>query len=125
VALEVGVLRGDDGLTQHGRDPVVVDDHPPLGCELADDLAVARQHAGDGIGTVVVERADLRQVARIGEQDAANGAGHRGDQEQRDDGGAPRESEYDPGASGTRRNGLLHASSIRVSEQVESGVNVD
>ena len=40
VAIELGVLGGDDRLAQERVDVVVADDDAPLGGELADDLAV-------------------------------------------------------------------------------------
>jgi hypothetical protein len=50
VLFEVGVSVGDDRLPQHGRDVVVADHDAALGGELADDVAVARLDAGDGVG---------------------------------------------------------------------------
>ena len=72
-----------------GRDVVVADDDPALGGELADDVAVARQDAGDGVRPVVVEGADLGEVVGVGEEHAADRAEQRGGQEERGDRGAP------------------------------------
>jgi hypothetical protein len=63
---EVGVFGRHDRLAQDGGDVVVADDHPALGRELADHVAVARQEAGDGVGAVAVEGADFRKVAAVG-----------------------------------------------------------
>ena len=87
VAIEFRVLGGDDGLAQERVDLVVADDDAALGRELADHLAAARVDAGDGARRVVVERRDLRQIAGIREQHAAEHAEHRRDDEQRDEAG--------------------------------------
>ena len=88
MAIELGVLGRDDGLAQHGVDVVVADDDTPLRGELADDLAVGRQHTRDRARRVVVERRHLRQVARIGEENAAQDPEHGRNDEQRRDSGA-------------------------------------
>ena len=85
VLVEIGILGGDDGVAQQRIDVVVADDHAPLRRELADDLAVRRVHARDGAGAVVVERGNLREVAGVREEHAAQRAGHGRHQEQRDD----------------------------------------
>ena len=64
VLVEARVLRRDDRVSQRRRDVVVADDDAALGGELADRLAVARQERRDRVGPVVVERADLGDVAR-------------------------------------------------------------
>jgi hypothetical protein len=71
VLLEPGVLGGQDGLPQRRRDLVVADDDTPLGGELANHLAIAREEARDRAGLVVVERADLGKVVSKRKQNAA------------------------------------------------------
>jgi hypothetical protein len=101
VLLEICVLGRDDRLPQDGRDLVVADDDAALGRELSDDLAVSSCKARDGVGTVVIERADLREVAGIRKQDPADGAGQRHDGKQGDDASLLRDAQYDarPGAA--------------------------
>ena len=85
VLVELLVLGGDDRLAQPRRDLVVADDDPALGRELADDRAVVRVDAGDGVRRVVVERGDLRQVAGEDEEHTAHRSEHRGDGKERYD----------------------------------------
>ena len=85
------VFGGDDGLTQYWRDVVVADDDAPLGGELADLLAVAGQEPRNRVRLVVVERADLGDVVGVGEEDAAERAEQRRDDEERDETGLARE----------------------------------
>jgi hypothetical protein len=101
VLLEIRVLGRDDRLSQDGRDLVVADDDAALGRELSDDLAVSCCKARDGVGTVVIERADLREVSGIRKQDPADGAGQRHDGKQGDDASLLRDAQYDarPGAA--------------------------
>jgi hypothetical protein len=47
VAIEIGILGGDDRLSQQRVDVVVADDDAALGRELADQLAVSRVHPRD------------------------------------------------------------------------------
>ena len=84
---ERAVLGGDDRLPQHLRDVVVADDDTPLNGELADELAPAGLHARDGVGRVVVERDDLRQIRSVREQRSAYDAEDRGYGEQTDESG--------------------------------------
>ena len=63
--------------------------------ELADDLARWRVDARDRARRVVVERGDLRQVARVDEEHAGARSEHGGDDEQRDDAGAARDADDD------------------------------
>ena len=97
MAVEVGVLGRDDRLAEQRVDVVVADDDAALGGEFADQLAVGRIDARDRAGRVVVERGDLGQVAGVGEQDAAQDAEQRRDDEQRGDAGAPGEADDDMG----------------------------
>ena len=85
MAIELRVLGGDDRLAQKRVDVVVADHHAPLCRELADHLAAGRVDARDRARRVVVERRHLRQIAGVGEEDAAQHAEHRGDDEERDD----------------------------------------
>ena len=88
MAVELRVFGRDDRLPQQRVDVVVADDDAPLGGELADQLVVGRVDARDGAGGVVVERGDLRKVAGVREEHAAQDAGQGGGDEQRDDPGA-------------------------------------
>ena len=97
VAVEARVLGRDDRLAERRRDVVVLHDDAPLGRELADDLAVRGVDARDRVRRVVVERLDLGQVAGVGEQDAADDAEDRGEDEQRDEPGAPGDANDDVG----------------------------
>ena len=97
VPVELGVLGRDDRLPQQRVDVVVADDDAALGGELADHLAVARVDARDRARRVVVERRDLRQVAGVGEEHAAEDAEHRRDDEQRDDAGVAGDADDDVG----------------------------
>ena len=99
VAVEPRILRGHDGVPQRHRDVVVADDDPPLGRELADDVAVERLEARDRARCVVVERGDLRQVVAVREQQAGNRAGDRREDEQRDDAGAAGKADDETGHS--------------------------
>jgi hypothetical protein len=85
VAVELGVLGGDDGFAEQWVDVVVADDDPALRRKLADDLAVGSVNTSDRAGGVIVERRDLRQIAGIGEEHAAERAEHRHDNEQQGD----------------------------------------
>ena len=85
--VEPGVFGRDDRVPQRWRDLVVADDEAALGGEFADRLAVAREHARDGARTVVVERADLRNVAGEREEHAAQRAEQRRNDEQQDEAG--------------------------------------
>ena len=93
VAVELGVLGRDDRLAQQRVDVVVADDDAALRGELADELAVRRVDARDGARRVVVERGDLRQVAGVREEHAAQDAEQRGDDEQGDDPGVAGEAD--------------------------------
>ena len=55
---------GDDRVAQDLRNLFVGDEHAPLGRELADERAVAAEHARDRAGRVVVELRDLRAGRR-------------------------------------------------------------
>ena len=76
-----GIFGREDRLAQVRRNVVVVNDDAPFDRELADQLAVLAEHARDGVGRVVVERADFGEVVGIGEQHAAQraeqGGGHK------------------------------------------------
>ena len=87
VAVELRILGGDDRLAEHPVDVVVADHHAPLRGELADHLPSAGVDARDRARRVVVERGNLRQIAGVGEEDAAQNAERRRDDEQRDDAG--------------------------------------
>ena len=87
VALELGILGRDDRLTQDRVDVVVADDDPALGGELADHLALGGVETRDGAGRVVVERGNLREIAGVREQNAAQNSEQRRDDKQRADGG--------------------------------------
>jgi len=89
VLLEVAILGGDDGLAEHGSDVLVAHDDAPFGGELADDAALRRRQAGDGIGQVAVERTDLGDVVGKGEQYATHRPEARGQEQQHADGHAP------------------------------------
>ena len=97
--LELGVLAGDDGLPQRGRDVVVANDDAAFGGELADLLSVGSHQPGDGAWLVVVERADLRRHRlRRRTVNAAERAQEGGDDEEREKAGLPCEPDDDPGA---------------------------
>ena len=87
VAVELRVLRRDNGLPQQRIDVVVADDHAPLRRKLPNQLIAGGIDSGDGARRIVVERRYLRQVARVGEEDAAQDAQERCHQEQADDRG--------------------------------------
>ncbi len=97
VPVETRVLGRHDGLAQRRRDVVVLHDDAALGGELADDLAVRRVDPRDGVRRVLVERGDVRQVARVGEQDAADDAEDGGDEEERDEPGVTGDAKDDVG----------------------------
>jgi len=97
VTVEFGVLGGDDRLAQQRVDVVVADDDAPLGGELADDLSAARVDARDCAGRIVIERRHLRQIAGVGEHDAAEHTEHCRDNEQGDETGVPRDFDDDVG----------------------------
>ncbi len=83
--VEPCVFRRDDRVPQRRRDVVVADDDAALGGELADRLAVAREEPRDGVGAIVVKRADCGDVPGKREEHAAQGAKERGDDEQNDE----------------------------------------
>ena len=91
VAVELGVLGGDDRLAQQRVDVVVADDHPALGRELTDELVVGGVDAGDRARRVVVEGRNLRKVSGIREKDAAGDA-EGGDGDKRGD---PKDGQHD------------------------------
>ena len=74
---EARVLRGQNRVPQIVRDVVVMNDDAPLDGELADQLAILAEHAGDRVGRVIVEGADFGQIIRIREQHAAQRAEQR------------------------------------------------
>ena len=80
------ILGRDDGLSQKRRDLLVPHDNPPLGGELADGLALEVEDARDGIGRVVVQSGNLRQVVGRREQQAAERAQRGREHEEQDDG---------------------------------------
>src|SRR3989442_7674959 len=88
VLLERRVLGGDDRLSQGGRDVVVADDSTALGGELANRLTVAGEQARNRARLVIIERRDLGQVVRAGEQDAAQRAEQRREDEHGDKSGS-------------------------------------
>ena len=88
VGVEILVFRRHNRLLQEGRNLVVRDDDPTLGGKIADDLAVGAVDARDGARRVVVERRDLRQIARVGEEYAAADAGNGREDKSQDDGSA-------------------------------------
>ena len=100
VLLEIRVLAGHDCLTQNGSDAVVVDDDTPFCGELADLAAVASENPGDRVGLIGIERADLRKIVGISEEDTADSAQERRDQEECDDTRLARH--FDDGASALR-----------------------
>ena len=86
------------------RDVVVADDDAALGRELADQLAVAGQSAGDGVRLVVVERADLAEGRRRRRRTTPLSVPSKGgSDEQRRDAGLPCEANDDSGAWPMRR----------------------
>jgi hypothetical protein len=87
MAIELGVLRREDGLPEQRADVVVADNHAPLCRELTDDLVVGRVDPRDRAGRVVVQRRDLRQIAGIGEEHPAEDAEDPRHDEQRNDDG--------------------------------------
>ena len=82
VRIEVAVFRGNDRHPQVRRDLVVADHEPAFDREVADALPVGAVDAGDRARVVVVERRNLRQVARVGEDHAGERAQPRRRQEQ-------------------------------------------
>jgi hypothetical protein len=103
VALEPGIFGGDDRLPQHRCHVVVADDHATLDREFADLLAVAGEQARDGVRAVVVEGADLRQVAGVREQHAAQGSQRGGDQEEENEDSLKADPQHEPRALTARR----------------------
>jgi hypothetical protein len=97
MTVEVGVLSGDDRLSQQRVDVLVGDNHPPLGREFADDLAVVGHDPRDRVRRVVVERRHLRQIAGVGEEDAAQDPQHGDDHEERDQARVLRDPDDDVG----------------------------
>jgi hypothetical protein len=93
--LEVRVLAGQDRLSQGRCDVVVPNDDAPLDGEFADDLPVAREHAGDRVGLVAVEGADLGKIVGVGEQDAAQRAEQRRHDKEDDKTGLPGDTDDD------------------------------
>ncbi len=71
---EPRVLRGEDRLAKIRGDVVVVNDHAALDRELADQLPVLSEHPRNGVGGVVVERADFGQVVGVGKHHPAQRA---------------------------------------------------
>jgi hypothetical protein len=86
VGLEALVFNGEDGLAKNGGDVVVVDDYAALEGEGADDAALAVVEVGGGGGAVALEVVDLRQVDRVDEGEAGEGAGNDGQNEQSGEG---------------------------------------
>ena len=93
VALELGVFGRDDRLPQRRVDVVVAHDDAALRGEFADDFALRGVEPRDRARRVVVERGDLREVARVCEQHTAEDAEQRRHHEQRRDGRVAREAD--------------------------------
>ena len=89
VLLEGGVLGGEDRLLQLRRDRFIRDDLAPLNRELADDLAAGAVDARDGARRIVVQRINLGDVPRVGEEHPARQPEHDGERKQQNDPGAP------------------------------------
>ena len=64
MAVEFGILGGDDRLTEKWVDVVVADNYAALRRKLANDLAVGGVNARNRAGCVVVECRDLRADRR-------------------------------------------------------------
>ena len=93
VPLELRVFGRDDRLPQRRVDVVVADDDAALGGEFADDFALRRVEARDRARRVVVEGGHLREVAGVGEENAAQDAEQCRHHEQRRDGGVACEAD--------------------------------
>jgi hypothetical protein len=98
VTLELGVLAGDDGLPQRGRDVFVANDDAAFGGELTDLLSVGSHQPGNGAWLVVVERADRGHIVCVDERQPAECAQKGGNDEERKKAGLPCEPDDDPGA---------------------------
>jgi hypothetical protein len=96
--LEPTVLGRDDRLPQHWRHVVIADDDAPLDGEFADLLTVLREKPGDGVRAVIVECADLRQIAAVGEEHATERSKRRGDKKQEDEHSLKADLQHQPGA---------------------------
>ena len=84
VLVEMLVFGGEDGVLQDRRNLFVGKQDAALQRETADHLAVVGVQLGDDVGAEIFERADLRKVARIDEQQACQRAdGDRRQQQQR------------------------------------------
>src|SRR5262249_54638824 len=113
---ELGVLGGDDRMAQQRVDIVVADDDPALSGEFADDLAVGSVNARDRARRVVVERGDLREIAGVGKQHAAQDPQHRDADEEPGDAGVARDADdymHDQGLWITGRSRLKKHSRVR------------
>ena len=64
MGIEVLVLDGNDGLSQNGREVVVVDDDSLFQRERADDATLGVVQVGDSGRSVALEVVDLRQIDR-------------------------------------------------------------
>ncbi len=87
VAVEAGIFGRDDRLAQPRRDLLVGDDDASLRGEPRHHFAVGRQHPRDGAGCVVIQGADLGEVADEGEQDTTDCAEDRRADEHDDEAG--------------------------------------
>jgi hypothetical protein len=65
VGLEALVFNGDDGLTQHRRKIIVVDDLAPLQRKRADDASLLVVENGGGGGAVTLQVVNLRQIGGV------------------------------------------------------------
>jgi hypothetical protein len=59
------VFRREDGVLQNLRNLLVGKQNAPLQREISDHLPVVRVQFGDDVGAIILQRADLRKVARI------------------------------------------------------------
>ena len=101
---EVAVFGRDDRVAQVLGNLLVGDDDAPLDGEVAGDGPVAVEHARDGVGRVVVQRRDERQIVGVGEHDAAQRAEERRDHEERGDAGVARDLDGVSHISGCAQN---------------------
>ena len=109
--LKVRVLTGENRLPQHRRDVVVTNHDAPLDSELIDDLPVACEQAGDRVGLIGVEGADLGQIVGVGEEDAAECPEQRHDHEEGDEARLPGDPNDNPPPGGRAAcRGDAHAS---------------
>ena len=90
MALELGILGGNNRVAQQRIDVVVADDDAPLSGELADDRTVGGVDARDRARRVIVECRHSWQIARVGEEDTTEDPEYRRDDEQRDETRVPR-----------------------------------